>query len=159
MIIQQLILKQIMQSLGFLSSATTSVVAPLSDVTQYSASSVGFNPLAFTGGLTFANGGIMTGNGALPLKRYAAGGIATSPQLAMFGEGSRPEAYVPLPDGRTIPVTMKNGTEMGNVVVNVDASGSRVQGDQPNGNRLGEALGAAVRAELIRQKRPGGLLS
>lgn len=107
----------------------------------------------------FVLGGIMTGNGALPLKRYAAGGIATSPQLAMFGEGSRPEAYVPLPDGRTIPVTMRNGGEMGNIVVNVDAGGTQVQGDQPNANRLGEALGAAVRAELVRQKRPGGLLA
>jgi tape measure domain-containing protein len=108
--------------------------------------------------LGFANGGIMTANGSMPLKRYASGGIATSPQLAMFGEGSRPEAYVPLPDGRSIPVTMKNGGDVGNIVVNVDAAGTQVQGDQPNANKLGEALGAAVRAELIRQKRPGGLL-
>ena len=107
----------------------------------------------------FANGGIMTANGPLSLKRYAAGGIASSPQLAVYGEGSTPEAYVPLPDGRTIPVTMKNGAETGNIVVNVDATGSQVQGDQGKSNRLGEALGAAVRAELIRQKRPGGLLA
>jgi hypothetical protein len=106
----------------------------------------------------FATGGIMTGNGPLPLKRYASGGIATSPQLAMFGEGSRPEAYVPLPDGRSIPVTMKNGGDVGNIVVNVDAAGTQVQGDAPNANKLGEALGAAIRAEMIRQKRPGGLL-
>ncbi len=114
---------------------------------------------AFGKFLGFANGGIMTGNGALPLKRYAAGGIATSPQLAMFGEGSRPEAYVPLPDGRTIPVTMKGNGQMGNIVVNVDAGGTSVQGNQPDANKLGEALGTAIRQELIRQKRPGGLLS
>ena len=114
---------------------------------------------AFGKFLGFANGGIMTGNGALPLKRYAAGGIASSPQLAMFGEGSRPEAYVPLPDGRTIPVTMRNGGQMGNIVVNVDAGGTSVQGNQPDANKLGEALGTAIRQELIRQKRPGGLLS
>ena len=107
----------------------------------------------------FATGGVMTSRGPLPLKRYAGGGIANSPQLAMFGEGSRPEAYVPLPDGRSIPVTMKNGGGVGNITVNVDANGTNVQGDQPNANKLGEALGAAVRAELIRQKRPGGLLS
>jgi tape measure domain-containing protein len=107
----------------------------------------------------FANGGIMTGNGPLPLKRYASGGIANSPQLAMFGEGSTPEAYVPLPDGRSIPVRMKGGGEMGNIVVNVDAAGSAVQGNQPDANKLGEALGIAVRQELIRQKRPGGLLA
>lgn len=114
---------------------------------------------AFGKFLGFANGGIMTGNGALPLKRYAAGGIASSPQLAMFGEGSRPEAYVPLPDGRTIPVTMRGGGDMGNVVVNVDASGSSVEGNQPDAAQLGRAIGAAVQAELIKQKRPGGLLS
>jgi len=107
----------------------------------------------------FANGGIMTGNGPLPLKRYARGGIANSPQLAMFGEGSTPEAYVPLPDGRSIPVRMKGGGDMGNIVVNVDAAGSAVQGNQPDANKLGEALGIAVRQELIRQKRPGGLLA
>jgi len=46
-----------------------------------------------------------------------------------------------------------------NITVNVDAGGSSVQGDAPNANKLGEALGAAVRAELLRQKRPGGLLA
>ncbi len=108
----------------------------------------------------FAMGGIMSNDGAFPLKKYARGGIANSPQLAMFGEGSTPEAYVPLPDGRSIPVTMKNGGNgMGNVVVNVDATGSSVEGDNEQANRLGEAVGVAVRQELIRQKRPGGLLA
>ena len=57
----------------------------------------------------FADGGIMTSRGAVPLRRYAAGGVANTPQLAMFGEGGKPEAYVPLNDGRTIPVSMKGG--------------------------------------------------
>jgi len=56
---------------------------------------------------SFADGGIMTSAGALPLRKYANGGIANSPQLAMFGEGRTPEAYVPLPDGRRIPVAMQ----------------------------------------------------
>lgn len=55
----------------------------------------------------FANGGVMTNKGALPLNRYAMGGVANSPQVAIFGEGRGPEAYVPLPDGRSIPVSMK----------------------------------------------------
>jgi hypothetical protein len=54
----------------------------------------------------FADGGIMTSSGALPLHRYATGGIADRPQLALFGEGRDPEAFVPLPDGRRIPVHM-----------------------------------------------------
>ena len=54
----------------------------------------------------FADGGIMTSEGALPLHRYATGGIANTPQVALFGEGRGPEAFVPLPDGRRIPVAM-----------------------------------------------------
>jgi hypothetical protein len=57
--------------------------------------------------LHFAGGGVMTSRGPLALRRYAGGGVADSPQLAMFGEGSGPEAYVPLPDGRSIPVNMR----------------------------------------------------
>lgn len=55
----------------------------------------------------FDGGGVMTSAGALPLHRYDKGGVANSPQLAMFGEGRVPEAYVPLPDGRSIPVRMQ----------------------------------------------------
>jgi len=45
-----------------------------------------------------------------------------------------------------------------NVVVNVDASGSSQQGDQ-GGLNIGKAIGNAVRAVLIEEKRNGGLLS
>jgi lambda family phage tail tape measure protein len=158
MIIQQYVLKTIMSSLGFLGGPTSSAVAPLSGVSQYNANATSFNPLAFMGGFSFAMGGIMTQQGPLKLKRYAAGGIATGPQLAMYGEGSRPEAYVPLPDGRSIPVTMKGGG-VGNVVVNVDANGSNVEGNGQQANALGKAIGIAVQQELIKQKRPGGLLA
>lgn len=111
-----------------------------------------------TGAFGFAGGGIMTEQGPLPLKRYASGGIANSPQLAMYGEGSMAEAYVPLPDGRRIPVAMQGGGGGTNVVVNVDASGTNVEGNQSRGQQLGRAIAQAVQAELIRQKRPGGLL-
>ncbi|WP_404977726.1 phage tail length tape measure family protein [Ancylobacter sp. 3268] len=57
----------------------------------------------------FANGGVMTASGPLPLRTYANGGIANSPQVAIYGEGRRPEAYVPLPDGRRIPVALSGG--------------------------------------------------
>jgi len=63
--------------------------------------------------LPFEAGGVMTSSGPIPLRRYAAGGVASSPQLAMFGEGSRPEAYVPLPDGRSIPVALKAAQNVG----------------------------------------------
>ena len=68
--------------------------------------SIGASVAGFFG---FAQGGVMTSAGPLPLRAYSAGGVANSPQLALYGEGSRPEAYVPLPDGRSIPVTMTGG--------------------------------------------------
>ena len=46
-----------------------------------------------------------------------------------------------------------------NVVVNVDASGSSVEGDENRGRQLGQVLSAAIQAELVNQKRPGGLLA
>lgn len=57
----------------------------------------------------FANGGIMSEFGPLALRKYANGGIADSPQVAIYGEGSMNEAFVPLPDGRSIPVTITGG--------------------------------------------------
>lgn len=116
----------------------------------------------------FADGGVMTAEGPLPLRGYASGGIANSPQLAVFGEGSRPEAYVPLPDGRTIPVTMNGGTagaagvkgagHVFNISVNVSDAGAATRGDNAGGRDLGQAVANAVRQELLAQKRAGGLL-
>jgi hypothetical protein len=63
----------------------------------------------FMGSLEFAGGGVMTPRGSLPLHRYSTGGVANSPQVAIYGEGRQNEAYVPLPDGRSIPVTMAGG--------------------------------------------------
>ncbi|NUB24708.1 tape measure protein [Azospirillum brasilense] len=66
---------------------------------------------SWIGGLFgFANGGVMTSGGSVPLHAYSNGGVANSPQLALYGEGRKPEAYVPLPDGRTIPVTMSGNS-------------------------------------------------
>ena len=44
-------------------------------------------------------------------------------------------------------------------VVNVDASGSSVEGDEEQGRELGRIISAAIQSELIKQKRPGGMLS
>lgn len=67
----------------------------------------------------FADGGVMTSAGPLALKRYAGGGVANSPQLALFGEGATPEAFVPLPDGRNIPVKMQGGGAPQVTVINL----------------------------------------
>ena len=45
------------------------------------------------------------------------------------------------------------------VTVNVDASGSAVQGSSANAQQLGQVIGQAVQAQLIKEKRAGGLLA
>lgn len=104
-----------------------------------------------------AKGNVFAQNGIVP---YARGGLINRPTLSLMGEAG-PEAVLPLRRGAggRLGVETSGGMGMGSIVVNVDAQGTQVEGDQPNANRLGEALGAAVRAELLRQKRPGGLLS
>jgi hypothetical protein len=54
----------------------------------------------------------------LPVRAYAQGGVASSPQVAIYGEGSTPEAFVPLPDGRRIPVDLA-GESRAPVVIHI----------------------------------------
>jgi tape measure domain-containing protein len=112
--------------------------------------------------LPFANGGVFAQNGVVP---FARGGVVSKPTLFPFANGvglmgeAGPEAIMPLRRGPSGRLGVEASGGVGNVVVNVDASGSAVQGDQPNAKALGSAIGAAVQAEIIKQKRPGGLLS
>jgi hypothetical protein len=85
--------------------------------TSSASSALDFSSIFDTG--LFANGGIMTSAGRLPLNTYAGGGVANRPQLALFGEGRTPEAYVPLPDGRRIPVAMQGGNSGMNITQNI----------------------------------------
>ena len=94
----------------------------------------------------FEDGGIMTKNGSVPLRKYAMGGIANAPQMAMFGEGSTPEAYVPLPDGRSIPVTMAGGGNSTTLNVYV-ASGTPSEVKRAAGAGARSALGAMGAAQ------------
>jgi hypothetical protein len=120
-----------------------------------------------TYGIPFAKGGVMTDYGPLKLEKYARGGIATSPQLALYGEGRQNEAYVPLPDNRTIPVTLKGSTGsqvvMGdtNISVTVNSDGSSdtdVKGGAEFGKNLAVQIKGIVHKEMMDQMRPGGIL-
>ena len=52
------------------------------------------------------------------------------------------------------------GDNTTNIVnVSVDASGSQVAGNNADAQQLGAVIGAAVQAQLIKEKRPGGLLT
>lgn len=105
----------------------------------------------------FANGGAFDkGVVRKPMMfAYANGGVD---RFGLMGE-SGPEAIMPLrrdSSGR-LGVDASGGSS-NNIVVNVDASGTQVQGDNTRAKELGSAISAAVQAELIKQRRPGGLL-
>ena len=107
-----------------------------------------------------AGGGVVGGKGTFGpnygFPARATGGSVTAGQPYLVGERG-PELFMPGRSGGIAPADSFGG--MGNIVVNVDASGSSVEGDTAQGNRLGQVIGAAVRQELINQKRPGGLLA
>jgi hypothetical protein len=87
--------------------------------------------------------------------QFANGGNPPVGRPSIVGERG-PELFVPRTAGTIVPNHAMGGA---NVVVNVDASGSSAQGDGQQAKALGSAIGAAVQAELIKQKRPGGLLA
>jgi hypothetical protein len=134
-----------------------------------SASSFGVMP-----GMSFfdvfsAKGNAFAQNGIVP---FAMGGIVNSPTLFKFADGGAmrnglmgeagPEAIMPLtrgPGGRLGVDASGGGGDTISVVVNVDASGSKVSGSDTQANQLGRVVAAAVRSEIVQQKRPGGLLA
>lgn len=102
--------------------------------------------------------GTGTGGGLLGglFKKRAQGGSVTAGQPYLVGERG-PELFMP---GRSGGIARAGSFGGGaNIVVNVDAGGTSVQGNQPEGQALGRAIAAAVQAELIKQKRPGGILA
>ena len=86
----------------------------------------------------------------------ANGGPAKAGRSYIVGEKG-PELFTPGVSGMVTPNSQMGGST--NIVVNVDASGSNVEGDEEEGRQLGIALSAAIESELIKQKRPGGLLA
>jgi len=86
----------------------------------------------------------------------ADGGRVTGGRPYIVGERG-PELFTPGVGGSITPNESLGGST--NIVVNVDASGSSVEGDEDEGRALGLALSTAIEAELIKQKRPGGLLA
>lgn len=101
----------------------------------------------------------MTSAGPVPLRKYASGGIANSPQMAMYGEGSLPEAYVPLPDGRRIPVAMNmpqsqswgGGNSGGALAIEVT---SRIDKDG-NIKAYVEKVSGTVAGQVVQYSSPG----
>ena len=89
-----------------------------------------------------ANGGPVSAGGAFVVGEKG-------PELLQMGSRG----------GNIIPNNQLGGGTTNIVNVSVDASGSSVSGNNQDAQALGNVIGAAIRAELIKEKRAGGLLS
>ena len=88
--------------------------------------------------------------------KKATGGPVKKGGRFLVGERG-PELFTPGVSGMITPNHALGGST--SVVVNVDASGSSVEGDEEQANAFGSAIATAIQSELIKQKRPGGLLA
>lgn len=117
-----------------------------------------FNPTNHTGGIVGAERTSTRFVRGFPSNapRYHTGGIAGDevPTILKRGEG----VFTPGQMRNMAPVA---NSDMGGVSieVNVDASGSKVEGNNENANELGRMIGNAVRVVLVQEMRPGGLLA
>jgi len=115
-----------------------------------------------------AANGMVAANG---IRAFSMGGVVTSPTLFKFANGGSlqnglmgeagPEGILPLrrgADGK-LGVIASGGGGSTTINVSVDAKGSSVQGDSGKGNQLARVIAAAVQEEMVKQKRPGGLLA
>jgi len=129
----------------------------------------GFFGNLFGGGKKSSGGGFLGGanaftsggGGISPLLGFANGGRPPVGKASIVGERG-PEIFVPTSSGTIIPNNMIGGgggvTNM--VTVNVDASGApQVQGSTAEANQLGQLIGQAIQEQLVKEKRPGGLLT
>ena len=89
---------------------------------------------------------------------FANGGVTKPNKSYIVGERG-PELFTPGVTGRVTPNHEIMGGGSTSVVVNVDASGSSVEGDEEQGRELGRLISVAIQSELIKEKRPGGLLA
>jgi len=98
------------------------------------------------------------GGGLLGFLGFARGGRPPVGKPSIVGEKG-PELFVPKSSGTIVPNNQLGGGGSTSVVVNVDASGTSAEGDEPDAAQLGRIIGSVVQAELVKESRPGGLLS
>ena len=136
----------------------------LADITRIVIRSAIISPLLGSFGIKVgsANGNVFQGG---EVQKFAYGGIVSRPTIfpmkngmGLMGEAGA-EAIMPLKRGSDgkLGVTAQGGGS--NVVnVSVNASGTTAQGNTMKASQLGKMIGTAIEAELIKQKRPGGIL-
>lgn len=89
----------------------------------------------------------------------ATGGPVNPGQYYVVGENG-PEVLVPNTAGTVIPAGGgMGGGGTSNVTINIDASGTKTEGDAGNARELGRRIESAVRSVLMVEQRPGGMLA
>ena len=91
------------------------------------------------------------------LPTFATGGRPPVGRPSLVGEKG-PELFVPNSAGKIIPNNQIGGGVVNNINISVDATGSNLEGDEGGAAQLGKAISQAIQAELLQQKRQGGLL-
>ena len=94
------------------------------------------------------------------LPGLANGGRASAGRSYLVGERG-PEIFTPKSSGTVIPNNKIGGSGgiVNNINVNVSAESMQADANEDRGKELGVALASAIQSELIKQKRPGGLLA
>lgn len=106
------------------------------------------------GGIQLAKGGVVEGDMGRPVRAraFARGGVTNGPTLALFGEGRNREAFVPLPDNRSIPVTLNGGGGGGSTqVVNFHVTAMDGRDVQRLLLEQGSTIGAIIRSQMETQ--------
>ena len=91
---------------------------------------------------------------------FANGGQPPVNKISVVGERG-PELFVPKTAGTIIPNNALGGGNTTNnmITVNVDATGSSVQGNGSEADQLGGLIASVVQATIIDEQRAGGLLN
>jgi len=136
----------------------------LADITRIVIRSAIISPLLGSFGIKVgsANGNVFQGG---EVQKYAYGGVVNRPTvfpmkngMGLMGEAGA-EAIMPLKrgsDGKLGVMSQGGGSNVVNV--SVDAGNTNAQGNNAKAQQLGKMIGHAIQAELVKQKKPGGIL-
>jgi lambda family phage tail tape measure protein len=173
MIIQQLILRSVMQIIGAIGGGSGgfsfSGAGPVSGASVFGSTQARFNPLAFSGIKLNALGNAYAANGIVP---FAMGGIVNKPTLFKFANGGAgrlglmgeagPEAIMPLrrlPSGRLGVESAGSGgnsVHVDNMTIIVENSGEQLSPAAQK--QIAGQVRGIVLATLVDQRRGGGVL-
>lgn len=155
MIIQMMVLKMLQTTMPGL--FPTDVAAPPA-VPVTPAKGGRFRFMGGGQGAEYAKGGYSYNK-----NNFSRGGVARGQTAGYAATLHGNEAVVPLPDNRSIPVSLNGAGAQNNnvsVSINMEKGNSKdSSADSAQGEALGSAIASAVQKELLHQKRSGGILN